>query len=146
MLADARRSIELRIREEGFTVEWREATGLCDDIGALATLIEATDPGRVVVALDDRPACPEAAITAMRGAERLVVVAGGGPDPASLAEAGFDIVDPTRLLGAPGGPVTMPCEWWEQPCPSEGTVVRGADGGLTEAGGERLARVLAAAL
>jgi hypothetical protein len=146
MLADARRPIELRIREEGFTVEWREATGLCDDIGALATLIEATDPGRVVVALDDRPACPEAAITAMRGAERLVVVAGGGPDPASLAEAGFDIVDPTRLLGAPGGPVTMPCEWWEQPCPPEGTVVRGADGGLTEAGGGRLARVLAAAL
>ena len=146
MLADARRSIELRVREEGFTVEWREATGLCDDIGALAALIETTHPGHLVVALTDGPACPEAAATAMRGAERLVVVTGGGPDPDAIDAAGFDIVDATRLIGAPGGQVTMPCEWWEQPCPPEGIVVRDADGSLTEAGGGRLARVLAASL
>jgi hypothetical protein len=146
MLADARRSIELRIREEGFNVEWHEAAGLCDDIGALEALIEATDPGRVVVALTDGPACPQAAATVMSSADRLVVVAGGGADLAVLDAAGFDIVDPTRLIGAPGGQVTLPCEWWEQPCPPEGIVVRDADGRLTEAGGGRLARVLAAAL
>lgn len=146
MLADARRSIELRVREEGFNVEWHEAVGLCDDIGALEALIETTDPGRVVVALTDGPACPEAASTAMSSPDRLVVVAGGGADPAALDAAGYDIVDATRLIGAPGGQVTMPCEWWEQPCPPEGIVVRDADGSLTEAGGGRLARVLAAAL
>ena len=146
MLADARRSIELRVREEGFNVEWHEAAGLCDDIGALEALIERADPGRVGVALTDGPACPEAAATAMSTTDGLVVVAGGGPDPAALAAAGFDIVDATRLIGAPGGQVTMPCEWWEQPCPPEGIVVRDADGSLTEAGGGRLARVLAAAL
>jgi hypothetical protein len=145
MLADARRSIELRVREAGFTVEWHEATDLCDDMGVLTTLIE-TNPGHVVVALDDRPACAEAVITAKRGIERLAVVAGGGRDPAALETAGFAVVDATRLIGAPGGQVTMPCEWWEQSCPPEGIVVRNADGSLTEAGGGRLARVLAAAL
>ena len=145
-LDEARRSIELRVREEGFSVEWHGATGLCDDTDAFAALIESTDPGRVVVALTDGPPCVEAAATAMRSDDRLVVVAVGGRDLAGLAKAGFDIVDATRLVGEPGGPVTMPCEWWEQPCPPGGIVVRDADGSLTEAGGGRLARVLAAAL
>ncbi len=146
ILAEARRSIELRVREEGLSVEWHEATGLCDDIHALATLVEATDPGRVVVALTDGHACPEAAATALRSTERLVVVAGGGPDPTALAAAGFETVDPTRLIGAPGGSTVLPCEWWEQLCGPEGATVREADGTLTEAGGERLARMLVAAL
>ncbi len=42
--------------------------------------------------------------------------------------------------------MTLPCEWWEEPCAPDGTVVRDSDGRLTEAGGERLARVLVAAL
>lgn len=146
MLTEARRPIELRIREEGLDVEWHEATDLCDDVSAFAALVETADPRRVVVALTDGPACPEAAATAMRSTGRLLVVVGGGPDPAALSAGGFDIVDATRLIGPPGGPVTMPCEWWEKPCPPEGIAVRDGDGSLTEAGGGRLARVLAAAL
>jgi hypothetical protein len=146
VLAEARRGIELRVREEGLRVEWYEASGWCDDIEALAEVVAATSPASVVVPLADGPACPEAAATALRGVDRLVAVAGDGRDPTGLATAGFDVVDPSRLVGAPGGPVTMPCEWWEQPCAPEGTTVRESDGKLTEAGGERLARMLAAAL
>lgn len=146
-LAEARRSVELRVREAGLSIAWREAPGLCDDVDAFSALADELDPGRVVVALGDGPACPEAAATAMHGADQLVVVAAGeGSDPAALVTAGFDVVDPTRLIGSPGGSVVLPCEWWEQPCPPGGMVVREADGSLSEAGAERLARVLVAEL
>ena len=55
MLAEARRSIELRVREEGLSVEWYEASDWCDDIGTLASVVDDTEPARVVVAFDDGP-------------------------------------------------------------------------------------------
>jgi hypothetical protein len=147
VLAEARRSIDLRIREEGLAVEWFEASDWCDDIGRLATVVDDVGPARVVLAFDGADACVGAATAAIGDADGVaVVVPGAGPDPAAVAAAGFLTVDPTRLIGAPGEPVELPCEWWEQPCLPAGTPVRGADGALTEAGAERLARVVAASL
>ena len=146
MLAEARRPIEQRIREEGLFVEWYEVSGWCDEIDRLATAVDDIEPARVVVAFDATAACVDAAATAIGRAGGLaVVVPGAGPEPTTVAAAGFHTVDPTRLIGA-AGPVELPCEWWEQTCQPTGTAVRGADGGLTEAGGERLARVVAASL
>ena len=72
---------------------------------------------------------------------------GAGPDRTTVAAAGFDTVDPTRLIGAPGGPVDAAVR-------VVGTAVRAGRHGrfaaptarLTEAGAERLARVLVASL
>ena len=146
-LADARRPIEQRVREAGLSIEWYEASDWCDDAGRLASVIEDTEPGQVVMMFDDGPECAETAATAIAGTHAVaVLVPGAGPDRTTLTEAGFDTIDPTRLIGAPGAAVTLPCEWWEELCAPGGTVVRDSDGRLTEAGGERLARVLVAGL
>ena len=152
MLADARRPIEQRVREAGLSIEWYEASDWCDDVGRLASVIDDTEPERVVVTFDDgTPStgneCSAAAAAAFGDTDTVVILEPGiGPDPTTLTAAGYDTIDATRLIGASGGAVTLPCEWWEQPCVPEGTVVRDSDGRLTEAGGERLARVLVAAL
>jgi hypothetical protein len=147
VLATARRSIELRVREAGLSVEWHATQQWCDDVGALAEVVDTVDPGRIVVPLTETRACLDSAAVAIRDTDRLVVVVSdGGHAMAAVAASGYDVVDATRLIGAGGGPVTMPCEWWEQPCPPQGVAVRAADGTLTEAGGERLARVVATAL
>jgi hypothetical protein len=147
MLAEARRSIELRVREEGLSVEWFESSGWCDDIGRLASVVDDVEPARVVVAFDGSAACVDDAASVIGSTDGVaVVVPGAGPDPATVAAAGFHTVDPTRLIGAPGGLVELPCEWWEQSCVPTGTPVRGPDGALTEAGAERLARMVVASL
>jgi hypothetical protein len=143
MLDEARRSIELRVREEGLSVEWYEPSDSCE-IGTLERVFDDVEPARVVVAFTAPDACVDAVAAAIGSANVVAVVA--GPDPAMLTAAGFRTVDPTRLIGAPGGPLVLPCEWWEAPCAPGGTDVRNADGSLTEAGGERLARVIAATL
>jgi len=146
VLATARRSIELRVREAGLSIEWHATQQWCDVVGGLAEVVDTVDPARIVVPLAGG-ACLEAAAVAIRDADRLVVVVSeGGPDAVAAAASGFDAIDATRLIGQAGGPVTMPCEWWEQPCAPQGVAVRAADGSLTEPGGERLARVVAAAL
>jgi len=146
MLGEARQSIEQQVREAGLSVEWYESSGWCDEIGGLASVVEDVEPARVVVAFDGTATCVDAAATAIGGADGVaVVIPGAGPEPTTVAAAGFDTVDPSRLIGVAGS-VELPCEWWEQTCPPTGTTVRGADGGLTEAGAERLARVVAASL
>ena len=147
MLADARRPIEQRIREAGLSIEWYEASDWCDDVGRLADAIDEMEPGRVVLAFDEDPECAATAAAAFDNTDTVaVLVPGVGPDRTTLREAGYATIDPTRLIGAPGGAVSLPCEWWEEPCAPDGTVVRDTDGRLTEAGGERLARALVGAL
>jgi hypothetical protein len=147
MLADARRPIEQRVREAGLSIEWYEASDWCGDVDRLASVIDDTEPGRVMVAFDDDAKCAEAAAAAIGDTDVVAILQPGvGPDVGTLAATGYETVDPTRLIGGPGGAVTLPCEWWEEPCAPDGTVVRDSDGRLTEAGGERLARVLVAAL
>ena len=61
----------------------------------------------------------------------------------SVAPDGVTVVDPTVLLGD-DGTVAMPCEWWDN---CVGTIaVRGDTGDLTDAGRERLARMVSAAI
>ncbi len=82
MLADARRSIELRVREEGLSVEWYESSDWCDDIGGLASVVDDVEPAHVVVAFDDGAA--HASMPRPRRSATpdgvAVVVPGAGPD------------------------------------------------------------------
>ncbi|MGH9132660.1 MAG: hypothetical protein ACRDZZ_01890 [Ilumatobacteraceae bacterium] len=144
-LAGARRSIELRVREAGLSIEWYEGAGWCGELDALASAVDVTRPAHVVVTFTPGAECLEEAAAALADVGLLAVVDRPADDPA-VAAGGFDIVDPTRLTSTPDGPATLPCEWWEEPCPPGGTTVREADGTLTEAGGERLARILVTAL
>jgi hypothetical protein len=62
---------------------------------------------------------------------------------ALLAARRASVADPNALLGGVAAPAAMPCEWWDI-CPPGGWIpVRDAPAGpLTEAGGQRFARVI----
>jgi hypothetical protein len=155
LLTDAQRSIELRVREEGLTVDWSTASGVsgdwCDDPAALAAEVDRLDPRHVVVSFAggaDDTTCVQGVLDALD--ERHVVLVsqpGDGVDIVGLGDstsASVDVLDPTRLIGGPDAPV-QPCQWWEE-CPPGGVRVRDVDGRLTDIGGERLARMIAASL
>jgi hypothetical protein len=144
LLVRAERSITLRVREQGLAIEWFGSPGWCDDPDRLRSEVDDVSPDVVVVAFTDDRGCAAAAAPALAGVRRVAVV--DGPDPGEIAALGYDVVDPSRLVGQPGAAATMPCEWWEAECPPAGIEVRGPDGELTDAGGERLARMLAARL
>jgi hypothetical protein len=155
LLTDAQRSIELRVREEGLTVDWSTASSVsgdwCDDPAALAAEVDRLDPRHVVVSFAggaDDTTCVEDVLDALD--ERHVVLVsqpGDGVDIVELGDstsASVDVLDPTRLIGGPDVTV-QPCQWWEE-CPPGGVRVRDVDGRLTDIGGERLAHMLAASL
>ena len=119
-------SIELRVREAGLSIEWYEASDWCDDVGRLASVVDDIEPGRVVVAFDDGATstgneCAEAAAAAFGDTDTVAVLEpGAGPDPATLAAAGFDTDRPDPPdRRARWRRSTLPCEWWEQPCAPE---------------------------
>ena len=99
MLADARRPIEQRVREAGLSIEWYEASDWCDDVGRLASVIDDTEPERVVVTFDDgTPStgneCAEAAAAAFGDTDTVAILEPGiGPDPTTLTAAGYDTID-----------------------------------------------------
>ena len=62
-------------------------------------------------------------------------------DHAGVAERrDADVVEPARLLGAPGT-LEQPCQWWDDCPPSGQVVVRDETGALTLAGATRVARM-----
>jgi hypothetical protein len=68
-----------------------------------------------------------------------------GLEDAATAD-GATVLDPTRFVGNAVEPTSMPCQWWET-CTADGTIaVRGPDGSLTQEGGDRIARLIVAAL
>jgi hypothetical protein len=86
MLADARRPIEQRVREAGLSIEWYEASDWCGDVDRLASVIDDTEPGRVVVAFDDDAKCAEAAAAAIGDTDVVAILQPGvGPDVGTLA-------------------------------------------------------------
>ena len=147
-LTDAERSIDLRVREEGMALAWSAVEGGWCDADALGEEVDRLDPVHVVVSFADGAAddaCVRRTLDALGGRDVVVVLQpGAGPDVATVEAAGATALDPSRLVGVPGTS-TLPCEWWEA-CPPGGVQVRDADGRLTDLGGERLARMVAAAV
>jgi hypothetical protein len=151
-LTDAERSVDLRVREEGWALDWSDAaTSWCDDPAALREEVERRDPGDVVVSFGagaGDAACVGQLVRAVESAGARVVVVdqpGSGLDVAAVDAAGGEVASPERFVGLPGDLAPRSCEWWEE-CETGSTVTRADDGALTESGGERVARVLVAAL
>lgn len=138
--------IERRIREEGMRVE-TVAAEPCDDRSTIAELVADRSPAVVVVS----PAVPCDAwadlIDAARGGDdpRVIVLAQSGVvtdgDRALLEDSGAIVADPARLLGSTDTE-RVPCLWWDDCEPDGQVTVRRADGTLTDAGAQRVARVL----
>ena len=151
-LTGAQRSVDLRVREEGWRIEWSEAVGSwCDDPAPLREEVERRDPGHVVLSFGagaTDPACVGDLVRAVASTGARVVVVdqpGTGLDGAAVTAAGGEVASPGRLVGDPGDTAPRRCEWWEE-CQTGSVVARADDGALTEVGGERMARVLVAAL
>jgi hypothetical protein len=143
-LEPARRSIELQAREIGQSVRWERLDETwCTDPAAFDQLVDDADPEHVVLSSTTVERC--AGVREDREAV-AVVEPGSGSDVATLERAGYDVVDPERLVGRPGGDPRMECEWWET-CDGDGRIaVRDDSGALTPAGNERVARMIVAAL
>ncbi|MGA0879125.1 MAG: hypothetical protein ACO3SP_08415 [Ilumatobacteraceae bacterium] len=144
-IAEAREVVSRRIREAGLSVRWEDSvTTWCE----ASELLEARETGVVVMAPDDLRPCTakgepfDVGSIASRHLRRLVLV---GLDPTSIVEdlegAGARRVVTERLIGAVDE--SMPCLWWDD-CPTSATVVTRTDGGLTDAGRQRLARLITA--
>ncbi len=147
-LLEARRSMDLRVRQTGQSLEWLDLQpGWCDDPEALDGLvadIEDRSPGRVV--LSAAGICLGELVDRLPDADPVLVpIPGTTSTPELLAELGDTVVDPVRLIGTPGPGVVFPCEWWER-CTEGVAVVRDDQGSLTPDGGERLARLVVANL
>ncbi len=139
-LRTSRRSVELRVREEGQRIEWLDlASTTCapDEFGEAVALV---DPERVVISLGD-PTCEATAVANLVHSTPIVLVRPG--EPVDRPDA-TDVIDPTHLVGHPESSLRLGCLWWEI-CPPERSVeVRDAQGNLTIEGGERVARLIAA--
>jgi hypothetical protein len=146
-LAAGRRSLELRAREDGKSVQWTPFdTRWCGDAGAFDRVVRDADPSHVVLAVGGRPACVAALAGALSGRQVVVVAEPGAASVDQPSGAGDDVVDPTRLVGGPDPDVRLVCEWWEA-CDGDGRIaVRDDAGMLTPAGQERVARMIVAAL
>ena len=148
-LDPGRRPIELLARESGRSVAWeRFQDEWCSDAEALTRAVDQRDPERLVLPAATLERCAEAVADALGGRHVIAVVEpGSGPDAAIPATAAADVVvDPERLVGRPGDDPRRPCEWWET-CDGDGRIaVRDDSGALTEAGRERVARMIVAAL
>jgi hypothetical protein len=78
--------------------------------------------------------------------EAIVVQPGRSGIEAAADSGDATLVDPTRYVGGLLTEAALPCQWWDA-CAINGTVeVRNADGSLTEAGSDRVARMIVAEL
>ncbi len=144
---EARRPIELRVRELGKSISWlRVGSDRCESAARVVASVEQRSPDIVIVAAPPEGDCLTDAVAEVGGVTRVAVVPAGTSAGSAAAIDGFHVVDPIALVGASGAPVSMPCQWWEA-CPPDGqVVVRDVAGALTDAGHERLARAVVADL
>lgn len=139
----ADRSIDRRLREEGFLLERSASPADWCEVADRAA--EVRGP-RVVVWAASGPDCgidaaADELVRATAG-RRLVVVHLPTDDPAirdAFESRGVAVVDTERLLGVPGA--TRECLWWEE-CPASGVVEPWNGDQLGPIGGERLARMI----
>lgn len=151
-LKDTERPVTYRIHEDGRTVRWdASASSWCDAAAAVRQADADFDPAAIVLSFADATGCDATALTdAVRaaGAHRVVIVTQPGRSgiEATADHAGATLVDPTRFIGDQPVATALGCQWWET-CTADGTVaVRQADGSLTQEGGDRVARIIVAAL
>jgi hypothetical protein len=144
-LLEARRSMDLRVRQTGQSLEWIDLDpSWCGQLDELVAQIEASDPGRIV--LSATGTCLPALLDRLPDEDPVLVpVPGTTSTPEFLAGLGDTVVDPVRLIGSRTPGLVFPCEWWDR-CAEGVVVVRDETGALTPDGGERLARLVVAAL
>lgn len=119
----------------------------CVDTDGVASFVAERDPA--VVVLGPRRSCDDwiAVVDAVRiGSDRRVITlaqtgALDDTDRRVLHELDVTLADPSRLLG-PASVRRFPCQWWDNCDPDGQVAIRGADGTLTDAGAQRVARVL----
>lgn len=136
------------VRDRGRDVT---ALGEVDDWCSLAvevpTLPLSDDVDVLVVAITERGDCagdPMAAVVDAldrRSVAAVIVVPPGQSAPAVDART----VPVLELLGPPSA-TTVECEWWDECAPGESVRVRSAAGQLTDAGADRIARMVAATI
>lgn len=151
-LTSTERPVTYRIHEDGRSLQWNaDAGSWCDAAAAVRRVDAEADPAAIVLSFADASGCDSSAvIDAVRAANghRVVVVTQPGRSGFEQAAqlAGATLIDPSRFVGDQLIATSMPCQWWET-CTADGTVaVRNADGSLTPEGGDRIARVIVAAL
>lgn len=145
----ARESLERRLREEGLRSVWLgEPESWCD-----FDRFAARVPGSVQVVVISAPETNECEpdLGGIDSGRRVValtssIVGAATPDgdvARELRDRGVRTVDADRLLARPGEPTD--CLWWDD-CPASGSVVVVEEDGLNSVGGERVARLLVAAV
>jgi hypothetical protein len=155
-VAAASGDLVARLREHGLSVDvaaagpadWCTAAANIANAGNAAALIAGR---RVVVigfpALGPCDGDPVGATLDRLAGVDVVVVAQPGPasDAVRLATAARDVllVDPAQLLGNDVPGARLACQWWDD-CADGFVVARAADGSLTAAGSQRVARAIAA--
>jgi hypothetical protein len=151
-LTTTERPVTYRIHEDGRSLEWNgAATSWCDAAAAVRDVAARYNPRAIVLSFASAAGCNARAVDdAVRAAAGHRVVIVSQPSRSGLEEsgagAGATVVDPSRFIGVALQATEMPCQWWET-CPADGTVaVRAADGSLTQEGGDRVARMIVAAL
>lgn len=138
--------IQRRIREEGMSVEMVDVDP-CSDADAVIAAVEEYAPTVVVVspsrtACDDWGALVEAVRDATGNTTVIALAQSGSPELVDGARAaGAVVADPSRLLGGADS-ARVGCLWWDDCEPDGQVTVRDADGRLTDAGEQRVARVL----
>lgn len=155
-LAAAKVPVERRLRERGLAVvEDLSPESWCDAAARLPELLDRWQPETVVVSFRANGTCTDGVGEVRRlvdGGRDLVVMvqpgAGRTEDAvrtsiAAAAVDGVSVADATALLGGEAMPQDVGCMWWDDCRPDGAITLRDGTGELTEAGGERVARVLA---
>lgn len=154
-----------RLRERGLEVEVHpEWTSWCDAADALGPRMADLDAEAVVLSFRHEGRCPTAVGQPDMAVDRLarsaaaenialvVVAAAQGDVEPPVAEAvgrlqangRVAVADAGRLLGGDQSAQRVNCEWWDDCGPAGLVAVRDERGALTEAGLERVARVVVA--
>ena len=151
-LTSTERPVTYRIHEDGRSVHWDAgATSWCGAAEAVRRVEAELNPAAIVLSFADATGCDSSALTsavqAARGHSVLIVTQPGRSGIETTAShAGATLIDPTRFIGDQLAATSMPCQWWES-CSADGTIaVRNADGSLTQAGGDRVARIIVSEL
>ncbi len=151
-LTSTERPVTYRIHEDGRSVRWDAgATSWCGAADAVRRVEAELNPAAIVLSFADATGCDASALTgavqAARGHSVLIVTQPGRSGiETSANHTGATLIDPARFIGDQLAATSMPCQWWES-CTADGTiVVRTADGSLTPAGGDRVARIIVSEL
>lgn len=145
----ARVPLERRLREEGLRTMWLgEPESWCDLERYTAEMPSSVEV--VVISAPEARGC-EVDIGEITARRRVVALtstfvraaSADGVTVRTLRSEGVLTVDADRLLAPPGQPTD--CLWWDD-CPASGSIVVVDNDGLNLVGGERIARLLVAAV